>query len=77
MIYTDKVNGEIGFSTSQSTVEVCYMFARVYHKLVGVICAYENDNLFLRWAFGYYINLRSEFVCFAEDGLVDFFDFFV
>ena len=73
MIYMDKVNGKIGFSTSQSTVKVCYMFARVYYKLVSVICAYVNDNLFLRRAFGCYIDLRLEFVFFAEDSLVDFF----
>jgi len=53
------------------------MFARVHYKLVGVICAYVNDNLFLRRAFGCYIDPRLEFVFFAEDSLVDFFDFFV
>jgi len=77
MIHMDKVNGEVRFSTSQSTVEVCYMFVRVHHKLIGIVYTYRNDNLFPRWAFGHHIDPRLGFVCFAEDSLVDFFNFFI
>ena len=77
MIHTDKVNRRIRFSTSQSIVEVCYIFARVFHKLVGVVHAHGNNNLFLRGAFGHHIDPRLVFVIFAEDGLIDFFNFFV
>jgi len=75
MIHMDKVNREVGFSTFQSMVEVCYIFVRVCHKLIGVVCAHGNDNLFLRRAFGHHIDPRLGFVFFAEDSLVDFFDF--
>ena len=70
MIHADKVNGEVRFSTSQSMVEVHY-------KLVSVVHTHGNDNLFPRWAFGCHIDPRLEFVYFAKDGLIDFFDFSV
>jgi len=77
IIHMDKVNEEVGFSTSQSMVEVCYMFARVCYKLVGIVCAHGNDNLFPRRVFGCYIDYRMGFIFFAKDSLVDFFNFFV
>ena len=77
MIHMDKVNREVRFNASQSMVEVHYMFAKVCHELVGVVCAHGNDNLFPRRAFSCHIDPRLEFVFIVKDGLVDFFDFFV
>ena len=77
MIHMDKVNGEVGFSVSQSMVKVHYIFARVCHELVGIVHAHRNDNLFPRRAFSHHINPRLGFVFIVEDSLVNFFDFFV
>jgi len=75
MIHVDKE--EIGFSASQSMVEVYYIFTKVCYELVGIVCAHGNDNLFLRRAFSHHIDPRLEFVFIIEDSLVDFFNFFV
>jgi len=46
MIYMNEVNREIRFGISERSVEVRDMFARGKHKLVSVICAHRNNDLF-------------------------------
>ena len=75
MIHMDKINEEIRFSSSQSTVEVHYMFARVHYEFVGIVCTHRNDNLFPRRAFSHYIDPRLGFVFIVKNSLVDFFNF--
>lgn len=45
MIYTNEVDHEISLGAFEKAVKIHYMFAGCQHKLVCIICVYEDNDL--------------------------------
>jgi len=77
VINMNEIDNYVRFNTLESTIEISNVIAWWGHEFPWIVTAHGNNNLFVRWALGHYIDFGLQFIAIIENWFVEFFDLLV